>query len=159
MPAVEVHFRDFGGEVVTTGIPTKVTATAPQRAALVDAFQLWSIGENDGADYVSEIEARIGNGANSPQAQSGIYAYVVMRDNVNGRSYKERLPMPDLGKAVDGDGDSAWLPEVDASGNTISVMNLAHTDAETLKTALEDAYVSPNGNTATMTRVYVPNRL
>lgn len=152
------YFRDFGGEVVSTGIPSQVTSTKAERQALVDAIQLWSAGENDGADELLELEARIGNGANSPQAQSGVYAYMLLTDNINGRSYKERLPMPDLAKAVDVDSDSAWIAETDASGNSISVANPLHADYATLKAAIEAVYVSPAGNTATLSRVYVPNR-
>lgn len=159
MAAVIVYFRDHGGQVVSTGIPTQVIATDPEKQALVDAIQLWSAGENDGADELSEIEARIGVGSSSPLAQSGVYAYMTMQDNVNGRTYKERLPMPDLAKAVDIDSDIAWLTEVDASGNSLSVANPAHADYQTLKAAIEAAYVSPAGNTGTLTKVYVPNRL
>lgn len=159
MASVIAYFRDFGGEVVATGIPIQPASTAPEKAAIIDQLQLWSIGENDGADELAEIEARIGNGATSPLAQSGIYAYLVMRDNVNGRSYKERLPMPDLAKAVDAGSDVAWLSETDSSGNTVAVANPLHADYATLKAALEAAYISPNGNTATLVRVYVPNNL
>ena len=159
MPAVITYLRDYGGEVVATGIPLQVTADEADAQAIVDAIQLWSIGQNDGADLQTELEARIGNGATSPQAQSGLYAYVVMRDNVNGRSYKERLPMPDLAKAVDAGSDVAWLSETDASGNTITYANSAHADYDTFKTAFEGAYVTPAGNTATLSRIYIPNRL
>lgn len=159
MASVITYFRDYGGEVVATGIPVQVTATTPERQAIVDQLQLWSIGENDGADNVTELEARIGNGATSPLAQSGVYAYIVMRDNVNGRTYKERIPMPDLGKAVDVSSNTAWQSETDSSGNTVAVANPLHADYASLKAALEAAYVSPNGNTAQLVRVYVPNKL
>lgn len=159
MASVIVYFRDYGGEVVSTGIPVQPIATAPEKQAVVDQLQLWSRGENDGADEQVQLEARIGNGANSPEAISSVYAYMVFKDNVNGRNYKERLPMPDLGKAVDAGGELAWFPEQDASGNTINVANPLHADYATLKAALEAAYISPNGNTAQLIRVYVPNKL
>jgi hypothetical protein len=159
MAAVIVYFRDFGGEVVSTGIPIQAISTDPEKAAIVDQIQLWSIGENDGADELAEIEARIGNGANSPAAQSGVYAYLVFQDNVNGRNYKERLPMPDLAKAVDVGLNEAWTAEVDVSGNSVAVANPLHADYVTLKAALEAAYVSPAGNTAQLVKVYVPNKL
>jgi hypothetical protein len=159
MASIIVYLRDHGGQVVTTGIPVQVTATTPERQALVDAIQLWSIGENDGADNVVELEARIGNGANSPIAQSGVYAYVQMQDNITGRTYKERIPMPDLTKAVDVGTNIAWQASVELSGQTISVANPLHADYIALKAAFEAAYVSPAGNTAQMTRLYVPNRL
>lgn len=159
MPSVQIYFRDFGGEVVSTGIPINPATIQAEQEALVDAVQLWSAGENDGADVCLELEARVGNGATSPLAQSGVYAYAVMRDNINGRTYKERIPMPDLAKAVDVGSNTAWLSETDASGNSISVANQLHADYATLKSAIEDAYVSPNTNTAQLVRVYVPNRL
>lgn len=158
MPAVIAYFRDFGGEVVSTGIPLQPATPTAEAQAIVDQLQLWSIGQDDGADVQTELEARIGNGATNPIAQSGVYAYIVMRDNVNGRTYKERLPMPDLAKAVDAGLEVAWLSETDASGNTIAVANPLHADYASLKAALEAAYISPNGNTATLVRVYVPNR-
>lgn len=159
MAAVIVYFRDYGGEVVSTGIPAQVTATQVERQATVDALQLWSRGENDGADEVLQLEARVGNGSNDPDAQSAIYAYIVMRDNVNGRTYKERLPMPDTGKAADVGLNPAWLSRDDGSGNSITYMNPVHADYAALKTALEDMYVSPAGNTAQLADVYIPNRL
>lgn len=158
MPSVQIYFRDFGGEEVVTGIPMQSIATDPEKAAVVDAIQLWSAGENDGAEDCVLIEARVGNGATSPLAQSGVYAYMLMKDNINGRTYRERIPMPDLGKAVDGSSNTAWVSETDSGGNSISVANSAHADYATLKAALEAAYVSPNGNTAILTRVYVPNK-
>jgi len=159
MAGVIVYFRDYGGDVVSTGIPVQVTADGAERQAVVDQLQLWSIGQDDGADDVSELEARVGNGATSPAAQSGLYAYIAMRDNVNGRTYKERLPMPDLAKAVDVSSNVAWLTETDSSGNSVTYANPAHAAYVTLKAALEAAYVSPAGNTATLSRIYVPNRL
>lgn len=159
MAAVIVYFRDFGGEVVSTGIPIQPASTDPEKAAVVDQIQLWSIGEDDGADELAQIEARIGNGANSPAAQSGMYAYLVFQDNVNGRNYKERLPMPDLAKAVDVSLNEAWTAEVDVSGNSVAVANPLHADYVSLKAALEAAYVSPAGNTAQLVKVYVPNKL
>jgi hypothetical protein len=159
MASVIVYLRDHGAQVVSTGIPVQVTSTTPERQAVVDAIQLWSIGENDGADQLTELEARIGVGSTSPLAQSGVYAYMLMQDNVNGKTYKERIPMPDLAKAVDLESDVAWLAETDISGQSISVGNPAHSDYATLKTAMEDAYVSPAGNTAQLIRIYVPNRL
>lgn len=158
MASVIVYFRDYGGEVVQTGIPTQVTVTAGERQAIVDALQLWSIGQDDGADDVIEREARIGNGATSPAAQSGEYAYLVFKDNINGRTYKERLPMPDKVKAVDTNAAIAWNVVTDGNGNSTTEMNMAHLDAVALKSALEAGYVSPNGNTATLTRVYIPNK-
>lgn len=159
MPAVIAYFRDFGAEVVSTGIPVQSISTGPERQAILDQLQLWSIGENDGGDEVLELEARIGNGATSPLAQSGVYAYMVFQDNVTGKNYKERIPMPDLGKAVDVGLNVAWVAETDASGNSVAVANPAHADYVTLKAAMEAAYVSPNGNTATLVRVFVPNNL
>lgn len=159
MAGVIVYLRDFGGEVVSTGIPVQSIATTPERQAVVDQIQLWSIGENDGADNVIELEARIGNGSNSPAAQSGLYAYFVFKDNVNGRSYKERLPMPDLAKAVDAGLNTAWKAIDDGSGNSVTHINFLHADAITLKAAMEAAYVSPAGNTAELVDVFVPNRL
>lgn len=159
MAAVIAYFRDFGGEVVSTGIPVQVTSTTPERQDVVDQIQLWSRGENDGADNVVELEARIGNGSNDPDAQSGIYAYFVFKDNVNGRSYKERLPMPDTGKAQDVGLNNAWVAIADGSGNSVTHINFNHADAITLKAALEAAYVSPAGNTAELVDVYIPNKL
>lgn len=159
MAAVIVYLRDHGAQVVSTGIPIQPLSTQPERQAIVDAIQLWSIGENDGADQLSELEPRIGVGSTSPLAQSGMYAYIVMQDNVTGKNYKERIPMPDLAKAVDLEGDFAWLAEVDLSGSSVSVANPAHADFATLKAAMEAAYISPAGNTAQLIRVYVPNNL
>lgn len=158
MASVQIYFRDHGNQQVTTGIPVQITATDPEKAALVDAIQLWSIGENDGADELKQIEARIGVGATSPLAQSGVWAYAELKDNVVGSSYLERIPMPDLAKAVDTESDIAWN-SVQENGKSISVINTSHNDWATLKAAFEAAYISPNGNTATLVRVYVPNKL
>lgn len=159
MTAVIAYFRDFGGEVVSTGIPVQSISTQAQRQAIVDQIQLWSVGQNDGADEVLQLEARIGAGATSPLAQSGMFAYFVFKDNVNSRTYKERLPMPDLAKAVDLGGEQAWIPITDSSGNSITHMNMLHADAVTLKAAMEAAYVSPAGNTAELVDVFIPNNL
>lgn len=159
MAAVIVYLRDHGAQVVQTGIPVQTISTQPERQAIVDAIQLWSLGENDGADQLTELEPRVGVGANSPAAQSGVYAYMIMQDNVTGKTYKERVPMPDLGKAVDLDGDLAWQAETDLSGKSVSVANPLHADYGTLKAAMEAAYVTPAGNTASMVRLYVPNKL
>lgn len=159
MPAVIVYFRDFGGEVVSTGIPTQPATPTAESQAIADQIQLWSIGQDDGSDVLEELEPRIGNGATTPLAQSGMYAYMVFKDNVNGRNYKERLPMPDLAKAVDVGLNVAWLSETDASGNSIAVANPLHADYVSLKAALEAAYISPAGNTAQLVKVFVPNNL
>lgn len=159
MASVKIYFRDHGNQPVSTGIPVQTIAIQAEKEAIVNAVQLWSAGEDDGADEINEIEARIGVGSTSPLAQSGVYAYMVMRDNITGDDYRERLPMPDLGKAVDVGANLAWLSETDSSGKSTSVANPLHADYATLKSALESAYVSPNGNTATLTRIYVPNKL
>lgn len=156
--AVNIYLRDFGGERVGTGIPTDVGATAIEKQALVDAIQAWSIGQPAGADNVTELEADTGVGATSPVAQSGMFAYILMKDNVNGKTYRERIPMPHLGKAVDVGGELAWLAESDSSGNSVSVANPLHADYLALQTAIEAVYLSPEGNTGVLTRVFVPNK-
>jgi len=81
-----------------------------------------------------------------------------MKDNVNGKTYRERIPMPHLAKAVDAGLEVAWLAESDSSGNSISVANPAHADFATLKTAIEAVYLSPEGNTGVLLKVFVPNK-
>lgn len=157
MAATIVYFRDFGNDVVSTGIPTQITATAVEQQELVDQLQAWSRGENDGADSLTEIEARIGNGSNNPDAQSGVYAYIEMKDNITGDNYRERLPMPDLGKADDVSANPAWISQQE-NGKSIAVMNSVHADYAAFKAGIEDVYVSPNGNTAQLVRVYLPNK-
>ena len=159
MASVKIYFRDHGNQPVSTGIPVQSIAIQAEKEAIRNELIKWSIGEDDGADEVNEMYPRIGVGSTSPLAQSGLYAYVVMRDNITGDDYRERLPMPDLAKAVDVSSNTAWLSETDSSGKSTTVGNPLHADYQALKSALESAYVSPNGNTATMTRIYVPNKL
>jgi len=156
--SVNVFFRDFGAQRVGTGIPVQAAANTAARQAVADGIQLWSIGQDSGVDNVVELEADAGTGATSPAAQSGMYAYMLMKDNVNGKTYRERVPMPDVNKAVDVGLEVAWLTDADSSGNSIAYANPLHADYITLKAAMEAAYISPEGNTAVLTRLYIPNK-
>jgi len=111
--SVNVYFRDHGAQRVGTGIPVQAAANTAARQAVADGIQLWSIGQDSGVDNVVELEADAGVGATSPVAQSGAYAYMLMKDNVNGKTYRERVPMPDLAKAVDVGINIAWLTDLE----------------------------------------------
>lgn len=154
---VIVYLRDFDNDVVSTGIPTASAATPAQRQDVVDAIQIWSIGANDGADAKTQIEPRVGSAATTSLAQGGEYAYMEFKDSVTGTIFRERLPMPDLGKADDIEGDPAWVSQGSGS-SSLTVMNTAHADYATLKANLEAAYESPNGNSGTLERVYIPDK-
>lgn len=159
MASVKIYFRDHGNQLVSTGIPVQTIATQTEKEDIRNALIKWSIGEDDGADEINDMFPRIGVGATSPLAQSGVYAYIVMRDNITGDDYRERIPMPDLAKGTDLSGNTAWLSETDSAGKSTTVGNPLHADYQELKDALEASYLSPNGNTAQLTRIYVPNKL
>lgn len=161
MPSVQVYLRDHGAQLVTTGIPVPAGLSTVDANGIADAINEWSIGREDGADHCVELQPRIGLGATTPLAQSGFFGYIVLRDDVTGRTFTERLPMPDLGKADDVDGDPAWIADQDASGRSISVMNPDHADYGLFQLGFNNTnIVNPRtGNPASLVRVYVPNKL
>lgn len=147
-------FRAFDSDRLQTSIATQITATDAERQSLADALQLWSAGNSDGVAKQIEMEAPTGVAASSPVAQRRSQLIIEMKDNLNGKVYRDRLPFPNTNKAQDAELDPAWI-SVGQGSNTLTVANPAHADYTTLKTELEATWVSPNGNTGQFVRAFI----
>lgn len=142
--------RDFDNDAVTTGISVNPATTLGQAGGLRDALVLWSVGSDGGSNYQQEITADSGVKATSPLAQNALRAVLEMQDSVTGKTFKEFLPMPDLGKAADGTTNVAFVVE-----GGLTVFNDQHADWTVLKTAIDARWLSPDGNAGTLQRAYI----
>lgn len=121
--------------------------------ALKTALDLYfDIGEDAGGGYFEQLQADTGATASSPSAQLSVQAIVEYKDTTNGKSYIERIPMPNLSKASD-----AQTPPQPAytSSNGLTILNPLHSDYATLANALAQGYQTRAGNFATVTRIYI----
>lgn len=110
----------------------------------------WLAGALAGGGFLETLQSDSGTAASNPVAQSRSQAIVEGRDVISGRTYKLRLPFPDLTKADDGTGNAAFV----AQGG-VTVFNPAHADYQTLVDALEFAWVSPAENFMQVQRIYI----
>lgn len=147
-------FRDFDSTRQTTSIPIASDATAGQRLAIANALNLWSAGQPDGHIDQYEIAPPTGVSSSNPVAQESVQVIIEMKDSVTGTIYRERIPQAYLDKAVDVDTDAAWTV-TGQGGNSLTIANPVHTDYNILKNALDAKWLSPNGNSGTMERMYI----
>lgn len=124
-----------------------------QTTALYDAINLWSRGRDHLAELVQTIEDNGPGHASSPIAQAKLRIIAEGKDSVTGTVYRFPIPMPDTGKANSGS-DPAWIA-VGQGSNSLTLMNPAHADYDTFKTAFETSVRSPNGNAVTLVRGYI----
>lgn len=110
----------------------------------------WLAGALAGGGFLEILQSDTGSASTNPVAQSRSQAIVEGRDTVTGRTYKLRLPFPDMGKADDGSTNPAFVP----SGG-VTIFNPDHTDYPLLVAALEAAWVSPGENFMQVQRIYI----
>ena len=152
--SVEMYFRDFDNDRKRTSVNVTVGSDQAARQAVIDGIQLWSAGANDGEFIHQELAAPIGFASPNPVAQGSLTLILEMKDSLTERIYTEKVPMPAMDKAADGDGDDAWI-SVGQPPNSLTVINTDHADWATLKTALDAAWLSPLGNGGTLVRGYI----
>jgi len=163
---LQLTYDDFDGDSFTNSVRCLDEADFASRAAMITALDslmnninLWTAGRTHRISH-NIVMADAGSGAAStPIAQGALQLILETEDTLTGGIYRERIPMPDLAKAVDAGLEVAWLTDVDSTGNSIAYANPLHADYITLKAAMEAAYISPEGNTAILTRLYVPNKM
>lgn len=142
--------RDFDNDKQSSSINLIDTTVVANASTLLVGLRSWDMGSIGGAFFQETIEADSEQPSASPFAQGALQAIVEMVDSVNGRSYRERIPIPDLSKADDGGTNPAWI----VSGG-LTVANPAHADYALLQDPLELYWESPEGNQGTLARVYI----
>lgn len=144
--------RDFDGDKQQSSVTVNDAATpiASATNSAIVGLNLWLAGAEAGTFHQTELTADTGNNASSPVEQGALQLIVEMIDDDNGRTYKERLPIPDLAKAADGSTNAAWV----VSGG-LTIANPDHADYATTKAAIEAVWESPLGNDGTLARMYI----
>lgn len=147
-----IRKRDFDNDVQQASIPVALALTPASGGTsdIIAATNFWLGGAEGGIYHKTEINADAGAAAGSPVDQGALQLMIEMVDDVTGRVYTERLPIPDLAKAADVGTNPAWV----VSGG-LTVMNPEHADYATFKTAWEAGYETPAGNDATFSRGYI----
>jgi hypothetical protein len=154
---LRLKHNDFDGDTITNSIAVRDEDYATQDAkldTLNTQIQLWLCGRQQSREDVRQV---IDNGpgkASSPIAQGSTQLILEVEDNVTGVIYRERLAMPDLGKANDPGGAPAWLA-VGQGQNSLTIINPDHDSWATLKAAYDAVGVSPEGNNTTLIRAYI----
>jgi hypothetical protein len=160
---LSLTFEDYDGSPQTTSFDIQSLADAVDFAtwttevnALASALDLWSIGRARSQERTI-VDVDNGKGsASSPVAQKSTQLIIEVEDSSTGVIYKERLPMPDLTKASDGDGDAAWI-KTGQGANSLTIMNPEHADFAVLKTAYDAIGESQGGSDRILRRCYVEN--
>lgn len=153
---VELAMRDFDGTRKSTSVAVGAGVSDAAKDTLIAQMRLWTMGSVAGSWRVDEQEADLGGSATSPAAQQTTTLILEMKDSVTGGVYKEKIPIANVLKAADGGTNAAWTT-VGQGSSSLTVMNTAHADYGTLKTAIEAAWESVNGNTGTLERGYIEN--
>lgn len=143
-------YRDFDNDRIQTSVNLQGSADAADATAIGLNFNAWSAGREGGQFFLDEILSDTGLAATSPEAQGALRIVLEMVDDVSGRAYKEFIPMPSLSKADDGTSNPAYV----VSGG-LTMLNPLHADYIAMKTALEAAWQSPEGNTGVLSRGYI----
>ena len=144
------RYRDFDNDVAQTSVNLQNASTAADATALGIHFNGWSAGNEGGQYYKDELVVDTGNAANTPGAQGALRIVLEMVDDVSSKVYKEFIPMPNLQKANDGGANAAYT----VSGG-LTVLNPLHADYIAMKTTLDTHWMSPEGNTGTLSRGYI----
>ena len=151
---IQVAFRDYDSTRQQTSIDVSAASTPVERLALKNALTVWSAGASDGFVFREEVEAPTGASAATAVAQDDMQLIIEMKDAITGQIYRERLPMPDTAKANDVGGDPAFIPQGQGQAS-LTVMNPDHDDYATLQSAINQVWLSPNGNAGTFQRAYI----
>lgn len=147
-------WRDFDGDRQQVSFPQlEASDLEANFTAMNTEFQKWLAGNPSESGAYEILINDDGAAASSPIAQSASQAIVEYQDDVTGiGGYTKRLPFPNLAKAADG--QVPPQPAFVVSGG-LTVFNPLHTDYPLLVAAIETATVSPNGNSITITRIYL----
>jgi len=159
--AFKLSQNDFDGDLKTVthetldvtlagGFATWTTKLNAYQAALA----LWGIGRENRVEHIVIVEDNGPGKATSPIAQGNIRLILEGQDALTGTIYRYPLPMPDLGKAVDGGADPAWIA-VGQGQSSLTIANPAHADYDTLKAAFEAIVSTQNENGVTLVRAYI----
>lgn len=158
---LSLTFEDYDGSPQTTSIQIQALSDAvdfatwtSETGALASALDLWSIGRaREQTRTITDVDNGKGS-AVSPVAQKSTQLILEVEDSSTGVIYKERLPMPDLTKVADGDGDAAWI-KTGQGANSLTIMNSEHADFAVLKTAYDAIGESEGGADRILRRCYV----
>lgn len=115
-------------------------------------FDKWTAGSDGEGGFFEILVDDSGVASSNPVAQSRSQAIIELEDSVNGKVFKKRLPFPNLTKA--NDAQTPPEPAFVRSGG-LTVFNPDHTDYGTLKSAIENTAVTPDGNSALVSRIYI----
>jgi len=158
---LKIKQDDFDGDAQTNSIRVEdVTAAGgyatfdTQTGALATQLDLWTCGRPHAQAYEIRIVDNGPGKATSPIAQSKSQLILETQDVVTGVIYRERVAFPKMDKANDGGGDAAWIAQGQGQ-NSLTVMNPAHADWTSLKTAYDAVGRSPEGNAAVLVRAYI----
>jgi len=154
---LRAKYNDYDGTPQTASVAVVDEAYATLAAKLVtlqSEIDAWLIGRVQSVEHIIEIADNGYGKAASPAAQKGLQLILEVEDSVTLVTYRERLPMPYLGRANDAGGDPAWIP-VGQGANSLTIINPDHSAWATLKAAYDAVGVSPDGNPTTLTRAYV----
>lgn len=145
-------WRDLDGDVQRVSFDVAEAGDHATNFPLLKAeLDKWLAGADVDGGFMESLVADEGQPTN-PTAIDAVQAIAEMQDTVTGRSYKLRLPMPNLIK-VD-DGETPPNPAFINQGG-LRVFNSDHTDYALLVAQLENTYVTPAGNFAQCVRIYI----
>lgn len=147
-----IAWRDFDNDRQEVSYDVLDTADVASWTGFAAATDSWLCGASAGGGFYDDQAPDLGVPSPTPIAQSASQAIIEMVDTVNGRTYRKRLPFPDMAKA-----DDAQVPPQPAfvvSGG-LTIFNPDHTDYATIKSEIETNLASPVGNPVTLSRIYI----
>lgn len=160
---LKLTFEDYDGTPQATSIQVQALSDAADYAtwsgevnALAAAIDAIVIGRSRRQEFVITTVDNGKGSANSPVAQKSTQLILEVEDASTGVIYKERVPMPDLTLAADGDSDAAWI-KTGQGKNSLTVMNPDHALYEALKAAYDAIGESEGGSDRILQRAYVEN--
>jgi hypothetical protein len=154
---LRLKHNDFDGDAITNSIAVRDEDYATQDAkldTLNTQIQAWLCGRLQSRDDIRNVVENGPGKAITPIAQGSTQLILEVEDLNTGVIYRERLAMPDLGKANDVGGAPAWLA-VGQGQNSLTIINPDHDAWATLKTAYDAVGVSPEGNNTALVRAYI----
>jgi hypothetical protein len=154
---LRLRHNDFDGDTITNSILVRDEDYATQDVkldTLTTQIEAWLCGRLQDREDIRKVVENGPGKAITPIAQGSTQLILEVEDTNTGVIYRERMAMPDLGKANDAGADPAWLA-VGQGSNSLTIINPAHSSWDTLKAAYDAVGVSPEGNNTVLVRAYI----